>query len=239
MLNSKRMCGYLFALLAVIQMAIFFLYSQTLEHIDIKWIVYLVYWIRNFAEATAPLLAATGAFLLFCRGHRRVFLFPILPVLSRILYFLPDYYLYYIEKGLDTGESLAMSAIVTFIECALLYGFSLLLLLLAVRVFRHAMKSSEEKTAEENLISSPFNFNNSATKSIFSISFAYFCLQTVIELIRTVSYLIESAGTYTLEEILTIFFSFLFHLGFLFVSQLLCTTYFRYASKHYTEEKEA
>ena len=239
MLYSKRMCGYLFALLAVIQMAIFFLYSQTLEHINIKWIVYLVYWIRNFAEATVPLLAATGALLLYCHGHRRILLFPILPVLSRVLYFMPDYYLYYIERGLDTGESIAMSAIVTFFECAALYGFALLLFLLARWILlRYAGENAREKAADETATFAPFDFENPASRSLFSVSFAYFCLQTIIELIRTVSYLIESAGTYTLEEILTIVFSFLFHLCALLISQLLCTGYFRYAQKRYKASAE-
>ncbi len=235
MLSSKRMCGYLFALLAVTQMAAFFLYSQTLAHVDVKWIVYLVYWIRTLAEATVPLLAATGAFLLHLHGHRRVFLFPILPVLSRVLYFMPDYYLYYLERGLDSAESLAMAAIITLLECAALCVFSLLLLWLAIWLFsrRPASASEEEKTAEGESPFSPFDLENPRAKSLFSISFAYFCLQTILEFIRTVSYLLENAGTYTLEEILTIAFSFLFHLAALFFSQLLCTVYFRYAEKRY------
>ena len=239
MFYTKRMSGYLFALLAVIQMAAFFLYSQATEHLDIKWLVYLVYWIRNFAEAIVPLLAAAGMLLLARAGHKRLWLFPILPVLSRALYYLPDHYLYYISDDLNTGEAIAMSAIVTLVECAAIYGFVILLFLLAKRVYAYAEKKDSDAKGEEDF--SIFALEIPMVKSVFFIPFAYFCLQTVIEIVRTVSYLISNAGTYTLEEIFTIILSFIMHLAVLIASHALCILYLRYAKKHYVicEDEEA
>lgn len=228
---TKRMSGYLFALLAVIQMAAFFLYSQVTEHLDIKWLVYLVYWIRNLAEAIVPLLAAAGMLLLARAGHKRLWLFPILPVLSRALYYLPDHYLYYLADDLNTGEAIAMSAIVTLVECGVIYGFVLLLYLLAKRVYTDAEKKFDSQS-EANL---PFfALEIPMVRSAFCIPFTYFCLQIFLEILRTVSYLVTSAGTYTIEEILTIVLSFIMHLAVLLASHTLCILYLRYAKKHYT-----
>ncbi len=239
MFYTKRMSGYLFALLAVIQMAAFFLYSQATEHLDIKWLVYLVYWIRSLAEAIVPLLAAAGMLLLARAGHKRLWLFPILPVLSRALYYLPDHYLYYLADDLNTGEAIAMSAIVTLVECGAIFGFVLLLYLLARRVLADAEKKDPDAKCEEDL---PFfALEIPMVKSVFSISFAYFCLQIILEIVRTVSYLIANAGTYTLEEIFTIILSFIMHLAVLFASHALCVLYLRYAKKNYTirEQEDA
>ena len=63
--------------------------------------------------------------------------------------------------------------------------------------------------------------------------FAYFCLQIAIELINTVSYLVTNAGTYTLEEILTILLSFILHLCILMLMQVAAVAYIRYARRHY------
>lgn len=230
MYQTKRMAGYLFAFLAVIQLAAFFLYSQITANVESKWLIYLVYWIRNTAEATVPILTATAAFLLFSAGHKKVLLFPILPVLSRVLYFLPDFYLYYIADDLNTAEALAMAAIVTVIECAIIYGFVLLLYLLA----KHIYTKSEKEKGEDGF----FSLENPFTKSVFFICFAYFCLQMVIEIINTVSYLITNAGTYTLEEILTILLSFILHLAMLLLMQIIAVAYTRYAKAHYMEAAE-
>lgn len=233
MFYTKRMSGYLFALLAVVQMMAFFLYSQTTEHLEIKWLVYLVYWIRNLAEATVPLLAAAGMLLIALAGHKRLWLFPILPVLSRALYYLPDHYLYYIADGLDTGESIAMGALVTLLECAAIYGLVLLLYYVAKRIYLRR-ESSEDYEVNQKM----FSLDNTFIAAVFSISFVYFCLQTLVEMVRTVVYLVSNAGTYSFEEIFTLILSFLMHLAVLFATHALCMLYLRYAKKHYTIPEE-
>ena len=51
--QTKRMAGYLFALLAVVQAASFFIYYQATENIDAKWAVFPAYWLRSIADAAA------------------------------------------------------------------------------------------------------------------------------------------------------------------------------------------
>ena len=72
MYQTKRMAGYLFAFLAVIQLAAFFLYYQTTAHVKIKWLVYLVYQIRNTAQAAVPLITAAAMLLLLRAGKKRI-----------------------------------------------------------------------------------------------------------------------------------------------------------------------
>ena len=227
MLNTKRMSGYLFAFLAVLQMAAFFLYNETTEHLEIKWLVYIVYWIRNLSEAIVPLLSAAGMLLLFTKGHKRLALFPILPILSRALYYLPDHYLFYIEDQLTSIEAITMAGIVTLLECAALYGLTLLLFLVGKAI----LAQKENADFDDPKI---FSLENPFIKSLFFVSFSYFCLQTAIELVRTVSYLLTNAGTYTLEEILTIVLSFVMHFAVLLLTHTLSVLYIRYAKKHYT-----
>lgn len=225
--QTKRMAGYLFAFLAVVQLAAFFLYSFVTSSVNMKWLVLLVYWLREAAEAAVPILCAALALLLWRAGHRRALLFPALPVLSRALYFLPDHYLFYIADDLTTAEALAMAGAVTLLECAAIWGFTALLYLIAKCVYKHSGK--EEKEEEYGF----FSLDDPFIKSVFSISFAYFCLQIAIELINTVSYLVANAGTYTLEEILTILLSFILHLCILMLMQVAAVAYIRYARRHY------
>ena len=227
------MAGYLFAFLAVIQMSAFFTYYQTTASVKIKWIVYLVYQVRNTAEALVPLIAAAATLLLWRAGQKKFLLFPVLPVLSRALYFLPDHYLYYLADDLSSGEAIAMAAIVTFLECAAIYGFVLLLFLIAKRILGKTEVEEGEETAGFFCIEIPF------IKAVFSISFVYFFLQTIVEIIETADYLITNAGTYTLEEIATILASFLFHLAILFATHVISLLYIRYARKHYRIEEQA
>ncbi len=232
MLNTKRMSGYLFALLAVVQMAAFFLYRQVTEHLEIKWLIYLVYWIRNLAEAIVPLLSAAALLLLFSKGHKRIWIFPILPILSRALYYLPDHYLYYLADKLTTAEALSMAAIVTLLECSALYGLTFLLFLVGKAV----LTKSEGTDFEQAQI---FSLENPFIKSVFFVSFAYFCLQSAIEIIRMISYLVSNAGTYTAEEIFTLILSFIMHFVILLLTHTLCILYLRYAKKHYAIRRDA
>ena len=227
MLKTKRMSAYLFALLAVLQMAAFFLYNATTEHFEIKWLVYLVYWIRNLAEAIVPLLSAAGMLLLFVKGHKRIWLFPILPILSRVLYYLPDHYLFYIADQLTSAEAITMAAIVTLLECIALYVLTAVCYLIGKAVLR----KHEGVDFEEAKI---FSLENPFIKSVFFSAFTYFCLQIAMELVRTVSYLFTNAGTYTLEEIVTLILSFIMHFAILLATHALSILYLRYAKKHYT-----
>lgn len=229
------MCGYLFAFLAVIQMAAFFLYWQTTEHLDIKWLVYLVYWIRNLSQTMVPLLTAVALLLLFRAGHRKLWLFAILPALSPALYYLPDHYLYYLAAELDSAEALAMGGLMTLLECIGIYTFVLLLYFIAKSVFVHITKKKTEDLSEE--VYPLFDLQDPMTKSVFFASFANFCLQIIIEIIRTISYLVSNSGTYTFEEILTILLSFVMHLAVLLASHAFCMLYLRYADKHYRIEE--
>ncbi len=233
MYQTKRMAGYLFASLAVIQLAAFFLYSQTTAHVELKWLVYLVYWIRNTATAAVVTVTAAATLLLSLAGQKKVLLFPILPVLSRALYFLPDHYLYYMADGLNSLEAIAMATIVTLLECTAIYGAVCLLYLIAKRIYAH---SGEEEKGED---ASFFSLENPFVKSVFSICFAHFCLQILVEIINTVSYLIENAGTYTFEEIFTILISFILHLATFLLMQVAAIAYTRYAKKHYAEPSDA
>ena len=234
MFYTKRMSGYLFALLAIVQMAAFFLYWQVTARLQIAWIVYLVYWIRNLAQATVPLFAAAGMFLLFLSGHRRLWLFPILPVLSRALYYLPDHYLYYLESDMNSLDAIGTGAIITLVECAAIYGFAFLLFLIAKHVYLRA-KKAEKESAEETM----FSLDNTFVKSVFSLSFVYFCLQIAYEIVRTVVYLVSNAGTYSFVEIFTLILSFIMHFSLLFATHALCILYLRYAKKHYTISEDA
>ena len=229
MLYTKRMAGYLFALLAILQLAAFFIYQQTTANLEIKWLVYLVYWIRAIAEATVPILTSAAMLLLFSCGHQKILLFPILPILSRALYYLPDHYLYYIEEELTSAEAIAMAAIVTFFECAALYALTLILFLIA-----KSLLTKKEKGSDHDFESAPIFFlENPFIKSVFFASFAYFCLQTAIEIVRTAAYLITNAGTYTIEEILTMILSFLMHFAVLLISHAVCILYLRDAKRRY------
>ena len=227
MLNTKRMSGYLFAFLAVLQMAAFFLYNETTEHLEIKWLVYIVFWIRNLSEAIVPLLSAAGMLLLFAKGHKRIWLFPVLPIFSRALYYLPDHYLFYIGDKMTSMEAIAMAAIVTLLECAALYVLTFLCFLVGKAVLKKSMGADFEKAKI-------FSLENPFVKSVFFVSFSYFCLQTAIELVRTLSYLFTNAGTYTLEEIFTLILSFIMHFAILLATHALSILYLRYAKKHYT-----
>ena len=236
MFQTKRMAGYLFALLAVVQAASFFIYYQATENIDAKWAVFPAYWLRSIADAAVPVLIAAAMLLLLRAGHKRLWLFPILPVLSLSLYYLPDHYLYYLSDGLTTLEAIGSALVVMALECTLIYLLVLLLFFIAKTVFHRLTKAKEP--IKENEDYPIFDLNDPFIKSVFFIPFVYFYLQIVMEIVDTVIFIVSGSGNYTLEEILTIVFSFLMHFAVLLLTHIFAVLYIRYADRHYRKADE-
>lgn len=204
-----------------------------------------------FTEAAEFLMPTVGAVLLLIgyadSGHPRSLLRAFAISAPRFFFYFPYYYLYFTAYGNDFIESSAYSLLSSAIGIILLWGHTVLLYLLMAFVTKRfiARELSEnlppqkqaniekgelaelKKLAYENLPSyigekAAFNLNAPIAAGVFSTVFAEFIYCFILELFDTVSYLIEYSGTYKIGEIIYITFSFVFLVGLLLLSQVIC-----------------
>ena len=216
--------------------------------VSIEWLEYTRIFLNKLFEFLLPTVAATVLFIGYSDlGLRRTLLRALYFSLPRIVFSLPYYYLYFWVNWYDSIESISLSALVTVFSVAILYG-QILLLFWLIRVFARLpilkelkkslplnqqsntpkdalsrlKKDADKSVAESFLDRSIFSFSSPTSLGIFAAAFAGFCINLAREIVDTVTYLIEYAGNYYLEEIIYIVACYLFLLVELFISHAIC-----------------
>ena len=222
---------------------LFFIPNYVLEE-STEIIEYSRIFITKFAEFAIPVVSATLLFgLLIERGTKSAVKGALVLALPRIIYLLPYYYLYHIAFGYDSIESILLSALVTVFGVAITFATILLLLLLArflaskacmkpiaeklppkmqkdmtMETRTQLKKEAEKSMSTLGIPDTALDFSHPITLGIFSASFAGFCLNFLVEFFDTVTYLLDYAGYYRIEEIIYIVVCYLFLLAEFFVT---------------------
>ena len=180
--------------------------------------------VSNFIESLIgsflPVFTAVLIFFSYTfASKKRAFVHAIALTLTRLIYFAPFYYVYYMNSGYDTADSLILLALHSFILLLLLYGESVILFLFMVFIakkFDRENRVPNEKLLAEN---SPFDFGKPMTRAIFFASLIRFLVNLAEEIYDTTLFLIEYGDTLKVSEIVYMVISYLFIMATLLITQ--------------------
>lgn len=216
---------FIFSLANIAVFALYYIFSYVVTAPN-DLVVYLIHFVTNAASLLIPLSAV--AVLLVKRTYvsRSSLLISAIPfALCKILYLVPYYYMFFIYSGYDSVESLAMGAIWSIPEMLVQYLLTVLAVLGMRKISEFIGKRSGNNASPESLLAERgvLNLDNPTTFSILCISICTFVYLLVVEIINAISYFIEYAGSYRIDEILYIAVSFIYDvLMLLIVHTVMC-----------------
>ena len=144
--------------------------------------------------------------------------------LPLLIYSLPYCYLYALSLGFDSIEGTGISLIFSAIGIALQWCHVLLLVVVCRFITARCVASGEasentsESLAESSLIKQSFDFSLALPFSVLVVSLLELLYNLILEIINTASFFIEAGGTYTLNDVIDIVFTYVFLLMTMLIS---------------------
>jgi hypothetical protein len=205
-------------------------------------VYFSLYYPAKLLEFSLTPLTAVIAFSLFYDSPKKLAVSSALLTLPRAFYLIPYYYLYENAYGNDSLESLTLSLFITIFGFIVLFLHLALLLLIFRSVMQFLIKRELkaqnpylckkeaktelcEKTAkmlpEEIAKKGFFDLSLPVIAGIFSVAFVEFLYPLINEIIRTVSFFEKYGTSYTVGEIFSIVFAFIFVLAELIAVHVL------------------
>lgn len=195
-------------------------------------VLYTVYFCVTLLQFLMPVvLAAQLLALAQSTLSLRCLLWGILPALTRLCYTVPDRYIFYMESGLDTPQSLLLAGGWGLLGVGVLYGASVVLFLAAHCIFSRRKKDMPIRVALET--GGAFDTSAPLARACYALCVPVFLVYFVIECIQTVQYLNEYSGTYTTGEIFYIIGKFVFLFVSLVIGQALAVWTVRKIEREY------
>ncbi len=186
------------------------------------YVEYVRYFIGEAIDFALPVLAAALVSAAMAKyGFRALWIAPFISF-GKIVYAYPYYYLYFIDGGLLTDESLlvalptALASVI--IDCLVICLLSFVVYMVTAFTANRRGRSFGECVVAE---ASPFDFSEEFTVGVFASGGIIFTVNLISEIIETVTYLIDCKGTYQIGEIIYIVVSLIMLLGELLLSQFL------------------
>ena len=226
--NLSRYTFFALALANIMALALTFL-SINISYVDA---------VQNFTEFSQRLLfdiffvtAAAVSFmkLRFISKKAWISTSAILS-LSRLFYMLPYSYLYFEYNGYDTLESITLALAAGAFDFILTLAITLSLSFVAAFV----LSRSADADAKDSF--GLFDFSRGPVRSAFVMALIIFIYNLIREIIVTVDYLIEYAGTYRVGEIVYMVFTYLFMLVSLVLMHIVGALLIRVFSRRLSTE---
>ncbi len=208
--------------------------------------------IRGVLETTfqffIPVSAAAVLFAISSsEGRRGVLKSAIFLALPVTVYSLPYCYLYALSLGFDSIEGAGISLAFTLCSAAFEYAHAVLLFLAASFISERAARgrafgegdnqksvSVQQSATDRFSIKSAFDLSVPLTFAVIVISLCELVYNLILEIIDTVSFFVESGGSFTSTDVLDIVFSYLF----LLLTMLICHTLSCFMAQRALEVKE-
>lgn len=219
---TSRAAGLL-AFLNILAFALYYVFSYIVSAPN-DFVVYLVHFTTNTITLLLPLISASVLLIKRTYVGKSPMLVAAIPLaITKIIYLVPYYYMFFIYSGYDSIESLTMGALWSIPEIAFLYGETVLLAVGMRLISDFIEKRAEQPRAFHELIAERpvLDLDNSATLSIFCVGILTFIYLFVKELVNAISYFVEYAGSYKMDEILYIAFSFIYDVLMLLIVHLV------------------
>ena len=213
--NENTLFKRTFILIAALYFATFLIYHLLIRMIGGVASAYIFFYFNEIVEFTLPLIAAISLFATYVlRGSGAVLLRAIPYSLATILFRFPYHAFEYAYEGIEIGGvmlfstlSAIFSAVIAYIQTVVLY------LLIRIVVERAGRKNRLPSGAPILTAEKPFDLEAPINRGIIAASGAMLVYKLVLEITDTVTYLINYAGSYRVEEIAYMTFRYIFLLA--------------------------
>jgi len=216
---ANKRASLIFFLLNFINFLVFYIFEYLLESDALG---YISSYFSTFVGSLFPILAVSfSIFTYTSRSFGRAASKMIIFVLYRLIYLLLYYYIFYIEAGYDTTDSIILSLLHSFIILLLTYGECIILLWVCVFITKKVSRGASDAFISGLSASSPFDLSVPLTLGIFAAAAVRFVTNLTVEIVNTVIFIIDFSGSIRLGEVFYIVFSFIFVLLILLASQFI------------------
>lgn len=214
---------YIFAIIFGVAFVLF--YAQYLVATALRtapvWLVYANYFYNEAVKFVFP--TAVAALMIAARrlySMKYAFARSWVLLLPMLIYTLPSYYTQYFAMTLDTLEAVAFSLINALFDLLIFYAQAVVTYFLVIWFTRlHARRTRGADISDLIDSHDPFNLSNSLSFAFFTVVALRFLVLLVLEVIETMSFLINFSNSYTIDEVIYIILSYVFLLGELLFAQ--------------------
>lgn len=221
----------------LVNFLLFYISSYVLMN---NYVEYVRYFIGETIAFAIPVVAsATVSAAMAQYGFKALWIAPFIS-LGKIAYAYPYYYLYFIDNGLLTDESLAIAipcALASvIIDCLVICLLSFIIYIVTAFTAKRRDRSFGECVSSAV---SPFDFSEEFTLGVFISGGLVFAVNLISEIADTVEYMISYSGTYQSGEVIYIVISFIMLLAEFLFSQFVAIKLSKNSNKFFNEEKNA
>ena len=224
-IKKKNAFLILIGILSITNIICFVLYYVSSFLASSAVLLYVYVYFSEIAMIHLPLICAAFTLTVYAKqGINKALLYAIPCSLCAFFYTFPYRAFEFAYEGYEITATLLLALLETLLTVIVNYIEITVLLLLIIFVTKIIAKSKGIPNFNFNAALSEketFDFDKPLTAGIFSAACAVFVYSLIIEIIDTVSFLINYSGTYRIGEILYILFRYVFILGMLIISHAL------------------
>ena len=183
---------------ALVEFLLYYVLSLLIYDFDV--IYYYLYFFERFILLAVPVVAA-AIMVRRCGTRGEVIKTCACISLSRLVVFIPFFYLEYVYGMFDSLEALLLSLLSSLAAVIVYFGVTL-----AIYAVIKAIISKGGTKFPTPL----FDLSANATKAVFLVSLVIFIINLAFEIYSTVLFIIENGTIYYIDEIVLVFFSYVF-----------------------------
>ena len=188
-----------FVLAGIVEFLVYYLVTLFIDNFD--FIYYYLYFIERFVLLVIPVMAAVTIYTR-CDTRREVIKTSLYVALTRLVAFIPFFYLEYVYGIYDSIEAILLSLLSSLAGIVIYF----IVILMAYALMKHLI----DKHGEVELPSPLFDTSAPATRAIFTVSLIIFLLNLIPEIYSTVTFFIENGTIYYIDEIVLMIVSYVY-----------------------------
>ena len=206
-------------ILSVAQILVFLIYYISNYLFSNIALFYISQYLNLFFTTVMPVLISVNLLFSYLKKSKgRVFRDAAFYALTTLFYYLPYYYLDMFLGGLSTPAAITLALLISLLIALLFYFVYVVLTFIIIGIYNKKTKGMYGKSLIKSLGErEAFDFSEPLALGIFVATVPGFIYNVISELINTVHFLINFAGTFKFGEILYIMFTYLFIIAMLLI----------------------
>ena len=188
-----------FFLAGIVEFLVYYLITLFISSFD--FIYYYLYFVERFVLLVIPVMAAVVVYIR-CDTRREVIKTSLYIALTRLIVFIPFFYLEYVYGIYDSIEAILLSLLSSLAAVVIYF----IVILVAHALTKHMMSKHKEIELPAPLLDT----SAPATKVIFTVSLLIFLINLALEIYSTVIFFMENGTIYYINEIVLMIASYVY-----------------------------